>query len=121
MTPFTAGSVGNAYLLPMMICGFGRGRWEKGRQIQRVRTMNTLRKILLATAFAATVAGALTGASLRGETKEVDLAATCASAEWPMIPAACLSGGSDNDVRYVTADNRIDERAMEQRFAVAFQ
>jgi hypothetical protein len=38
-----------------------------------------------------------------------------------MIPAACLNGGSDNDVRYVTADNRIDVRAMERRFAVAFQ
>jgi hypothetical protein len=104
----------------MMICGFGRGRWETKAGKERVKTMNTIRKALLATAFAATVAGALTGASLRGETKEVDLAATCASAEWPMIPAACLNGGSDN-VRYVTADNRIDARAMEQRFAVAFQ
>jgi hypothetical protein len=82
--------------------------------------MNTLRKILLATAFAATVAGALTGASLRGETKEVDLAATCAAAEWPMIPAGCLDGAA-HDVRYVTADNRIDTREMERRFEVAFQ
>ncbi len=82
--------------------------------------MNTLRKILLATAFAATVAGALTGASLRGETKEVDLAATCAAAEWPMIPAGCLDGTA-RDVRYVTADNQIDAREMERRFEVAFQ
>jgi hypothetical protein len=83
--------------------------------------MKTIRKTLLATAFAATVAGALTGASLRGETKEVDLAATCAAAEWPMIPAACLEGAQSSDVRYVTADNQIDMRAMERRFTVAFQ
>jgi hypothetical protein len=83
--------------------------------------MNTIRKALLATAFAATVAGALTGASLRGETKEVDLAMTCATAEWPMIPAACLDGQAGRDIRYVTADNRIDARAMERRFEVAFQ
>ena len=83
--------------------------------------MKTIRKALLATAFAATVAAALTGASLRGETKEVDLATTCAAAEWPMIPAACLNGGPGSEVRYVTADNQIDAREMERRFAVAFQ
>lgn len=83
--------------------------------------MNTIRKGLLATAFAATVAAALTGASLRGETREVDLAATCATAAWPMIPAACLDGGPSHDVRYVTADNRLDTREMERRFSVAFQ
>jgi hypothetical protein len=83
--------------------------------------MKTIRKAFLATAFAATVAGALTGASLRGETKEIDFAATCAAAEWPMIPAACLENGPAKDVRYVTADNQIDMQAMQRRFAVAFQ
>lgn len=83
--------------------------------------MNTIRKTLLATAFAATVAATLTGASLRGETKEVDLAATCATAAWPMIPAACLDGGPGREVRYVTADVRETDRDMEERFAIAFQ
>lgn len=82
--------------------------------------MNTMRKGLLATAFAATVAAALTGASLRGETKEADMEATCAAAAWPQIPAACLEGGQNRDVRYVTADNTLD-RNMEARFAIAFQ
>ena len=83
--------------------------------------MKTIRKTLLTAAFAATVAGALTGASLRGETKEVDMAATCAAAEWPMIPAGCLEGAPSSDVRYVSADNRLDTPRMQQRFAVAFQ
>jgi hypothetical protein len=83
--------------------------------------MKTIRKTLLGLAFAATVAGALTGATFRGETKEVDLAATCATAAWPNIPAACLEGGDGQDVRYVTADNRLDMSEMELRFSVAFQ
>jgi hypothetical protein len=83
--------------------------------------MNITRKALLATAFAATVAGALTGATFRGETKEFDLAATCAAAEWPNIPAACLEGSDGKDIRYVTADNRLDMSDMELRFTVAFQ
>lgn len=83
--------------------------------------MKTTRKTLLATAFAATVAAALTGASLRGETKEVDLAATCATAAWPMIPAACLDGGPGQEVRYVSADVRAGDRDMGERFAIAFQ
>jgi hypothetical protein len=83
--------------------------------------MNITRKALLATAFAATVAGALTGATFRGETKELDLAATCATAQWPNIPAACLDGSKGKDVRYVTADSRLDMSEMELRFSVAFQ
>jgi hypothetical protein len=79
------------------------------------------RKALLAIAFAVTAAGALTGATFRGETKEVDLAATCAAADWPNIPAACLEGSNGKDVRYVTADNRLDMTEMELRFSVAFQ
>jgi hypothetical protein len=82
--------------------------------------MNTTRKAFLTAAFAITVAAALTGASLRGETKEIDIQANCAAAEWPMIPAECLEG-VEKDVRFVTADNRLDTSAMQQRFAVAFQ
>lgn len=83
--------------------------------------MKTFRKAFLAIAFAVTVAGAFTGATFRGETKEADLAATCAAAAWPNIPAACLEGSNGKDVRYVTADNRLDMTEMEQRFLVAFQ
>ena len=83
--------------------------------------MNITRKALLATAFAVIAAGALTGATFGGESKEVDPAATCAAAEWPNIPAACLEGSNGKDVRYVTADNRLDMSEMELRFTVAFQ
>jgi hypothetical protein len=83
--------------------------------------MNITRKALLAIAFAVTAAGALTGATFSGESKEVDLAATCAAAEWPNIPAVCLEGSDGKDVRYVTADNRLDMSEMELRFTVAFQ
>jgi hypothetical protein len=83
--------------------------------------MNITRKVLLATAFAVTAAGALAGATFRGETKEVDMAATCATANWPNIPAACLEGSNGKDVRYVTADGRPDMSEMQLRFSVAFQ
>ncbi len=83
--------------------------------------MKMIRKTFLVAAFAVTVAAALTGATFRGETKEVDLAATCAAAEWPNIPAACLDGSTGEAIRYVTADNRIDMNKMELRFTVAFQ
>jgi hypothetical protein len=83
--------------------------------------MNMIRKTLLGLAFTATVAGTLAGATFRGETKEVDLAATCATATWPSIPAACLEGSDGNDVRYVTADSRFHSTDMELRFSVAFQ
>ena len=83
--------------------------------------MNITRKALLAIAFAVTAAGALTGATFRGETKELDLAATCATANWPNIPAACLEGSNGKEIRYVTADNRFDMTEMELRFTVAFQ
>ena len=83
--------------------------------------MKMIRKVLLTAAFAATVAGALTGATFRGETKEVDLAATCAAAEWPQIPVGCLDGAKGEEIRYVSADNRIDLASMELRFSVAFQ
>ena len=78
---------------------------------------STIRTALLAFAFAATSAAALTGASLRGESMESGLGVDCAAAVWPMIPAACLNGGSGHEVRYVSTDmNR-----MQQRFATAFE
>ena len=67
--------------------------------------MNTrIRQTLVAVAFAATAAAGIAGATLSGETRETDLAATCAAAAWPMIPAACLDG-THSDVRYVSADD----------------
>ena len=80
--------------------------------------MNTIRKVLIATAFSASVAGALTGAALSGETQELDNAAACATAHWPMIPAECIEGGPDRDVRFATANLG---NAMQERFEIAFQ
>jgi hypothetical protein len=81
--------------------------------------MNTTRKALLSIAFAATVAGALTGASLRGETREFDPSAACATAVWPNIPAACIDGAVDRDIRHVSG-NGFDHN-MAERFELAFR
>jgi len=75
--------------------------------------------MFLATAFAATVAAVLTGASIRGETRESGLAVNCAEAAWPKIPAACIAGEPMQDVRYVTADTAFSGPA--DRFSSAFQ
>jgi len=83
--------------------------------------MNTIRKILIATAFSASVAGALTGAALSGETPEIDKSASCATASWPMIPAECLEGGLGHDVRLATANLSVVDRDMQARFEIAFQ
>lgn len=83
--------------------------------------MKKIRKTLIATAFAATVAGTLTGAALSGESAEFDVATHCATAAWPMIPAACLEGGQRQEVRFVTTDISAFERNIAQRFEVAFQ
>jgi len=83
--------------------------------------MKTIRKALLATAFLATVAGTLAGAALQGESKEIDLAAKCETAAWPMIPAACLASGNGQEVRYVSADDLGAGIDMGRRFTVAFQ
>lgn len=83
--------------------------------------MNMIRKALLATAFLATVAGTLAGAAFQGETKEFDMATTCETAAWPMIPAACLTNSNGQDVRFVSADNLNLSNEMDHRFSVAFQ
>lgn len=83
--------------------------------------MNTkIRQALVAVAFSAIAAAAITGATLRGETKETSLVETCAGADWPMIPAACLEGGRGHDVRYVSADQLEDSNSLPFRFATAF-
>jgi hypothetical protein len=81
----------------------------------------TIRNAALAVAFAATVAAAFTATSFRGETKEMSLADSCSRAAWPMIPAACLDGASNEAVRYVSADPAPQARALEDRFATAFE
>ena len=76
---------------------------------------------MLTTGFAALVAAAVTGTSLRGETREVNRAETCAHAAWPQIPAGCLDGGKGYDVRFVTANAPVVDEAMQLRFAAAFE
>jgi hypothetical protein len=91
--------------------------------------MNTrIRQMAVAVAFAATVAAAITGATLRGETREASTPTeVCATAAWPMIPASCLEGGNGREVRMVSADNiglagKIAAAdTMNLRFSVAFQ
>ena len=84
------------------------------------------RKIFAAVAFAATVAAAVTGATMRGETHEAPtVAEVCAKADWPNIPAECLDGAARQDVRVVTDSDRgpamVAAAEMSDRFAVAFQ
>jgi hypothetical protein len=82
--------------------------------------MNTkIRQALVVVAFSAVAAAAITGATLRGETKETSLAEVCATAQWPNIPPACLDGARAADIRYVTADNTMSDE-MTLRFTVAF-
>lgn len=83
------------------------------------------RPILVAAAFAVIVGATVTGATLRGETREAPTTAEiCATAEWPMIPAACLDGAGDRQVRVISDAAPIAAQvaaSMEERFAVAFQ
>lgn len=93
--------------------------------------MNTrMRQMLVAVAFAATAAAGITGATLRGESKETDMAAACDAAAWPQIPADCLQGGPKHDVRYVSPDQSqatgelkltLSDAGLAERFATAFQ
>jgi hypothetical protein len=63
----------------------------------------TTRTLLLAAAFATTVAAGITGLTYRGETKEAGfIENACARASWPLIPANCLEGGRGYDVRVIT-------------------
>ncbi len=82
--------------------------------------MSTIGKILIATAFSATVAGAFTGVAVSSETKQPISAVNCSDAHWPMIPAECMEGGQARDVRVITVSLAADQ-VMQQRFEIAFQ
>ena len=84
------------------------------------------RPLLVAAGFAAIVAATVTGATLRGETREAPTTAEiCATAEWPMIPSECLDGAGDREIRIIgdatPAAVQQVAASMEERFAVAFQ
>lgn len=84
------------------------------------------RQIFATVAFAATVAAAVTGATLRGETREAPtVAEICNKAEWPNIPAQCLDGAVNFDVRVIdagqTAPQVMASVDMRERFEIAFQ
>jgi len=84
------------------------------------------RQIAVAMAFAATVAAAVTGMSLRAETHEAPtVAEKCLKADWPLIPAECLDGMGDRHIRLATEAQAATQKFvavdMSDRFAVAFQ
>ena len=86
----------------------------------------TTRQFAVAIAFAATVALSLTGAALRGETREAPtVAETCQKADWPLIPAECLGGDVERSVRIVTGNEapalKLAAADMTERFAIAFR
>jgi hypothetical protein len=84
------------------------------------------RMVLLAGAFAVTVAAGITGLTYRGETKEAGFVENaCAAAAWPLIPARCLDGGRGHDVR-VVADTQLGYEVppgpvMNARFKTDFE
>ncbi len=82
--------------------------------------MFSVRSAVLATAFAVTMAAAVSGISFRGETKEVRLDEACAHETWPSIPVQCLTGNLKPSVRVVSAESDY-QRDMQARFAVAFE
>ena len=82
--------------------------------------MFRIRTPLAAAAFAATAALAVTGLTLRGETRETSLEETCAHVTWPQIPAYCQIGGTNRPVRMVSVDRAVLGE-MADRFAVAFE
>ena len=92
------------YLQAKMIWPTAPETERTGRK-PRGKTMNTkIRQAFALVAFSAVAAAAITGATLRGESKETSLTTACAAYDWPKIPAACLDGARTADVRYVSAD-----------------
>ncbi len=75
---------------------------------------------MLAAAFAATVAAAVTGASLKGEGREVQVDQACAHETWPMIPPQCLTGNVNRGVRVVSVKS-VEQRDFQARFAADFE
>ncbi len=85
--------------------------------------MNTnKRSLLLATAFAVTVAAGLTGLSLSSQSRESSLDQACAHATWPQIPAQCLDGAdAGRSVRMVETRAAVGgPETIGERFALAF-
>ncbi len=68
----------------------------------------------------------MTGATLRGETREAaSVVEMCQKADWPLIPVECLDGAADRRVRVVTGNDaatlKFASADVSDRFAVAFQ
>jgi len=82
--------------------------------------MSTIRSNALTLAFALTVAAAVTGATLRGETREARLDEACAHETWPAIPLHCLTGNVPRAVRAIPIDS-VSARDMRMRFEIAFE
>ena len=82
--------------------------------------MFTVRSAMLASAFALTVAAAVSGATLKGETREASLDETCAHETWPAIPVHCLTGDVAQAVRAIPIDS-VSARDMRARFEIAFE
>jgi len=78
------------------------------------------RALAAAVGLAIIVTAAATGMSLRGETRELSIAETCAHEIWPMIPARCLINAPQRLVRMVSVD-RMENSALFARFEVAFK
>lgn len=90
--------------------------------------MNTFRTSLIAAAVVAAAGIGAMGLMTNGaETREADTGSICAQADWPLIPAECLSGAAKHNVRIVgELANAIDaapndQLAMQARFETAFQ
>ncbi len=82
--------------------------------------------MLLVVAFAATVAGGVTALALRGESKEAGIVENaCARTAWPLIPARCLDGGRNTNVRVIADLPAVDDQpqasAIEARFSFDFE
>ena len=82
--------------------------------------MSTIRSNALTLAFALTVAAAVSGATLRGETREARPDETCAHETWPAIPVHCLTGNVAQAVRVIPIDS-VSARDMGPRFEIAFE
>jgi len=78
-----------------------------------------LRTAALALAFSATVSAAITGATLRGESRGSTLTEACGFATWPAIPVQCLGGNAKADVRVIGIESET-VRTLKSRFVVAF-
>ena len=87
--------------------------------------MNTFRTSLIAAAVVAAAGIGAMGLMTNGaETREADTGSICAQADWPLIPAECLSGVAKQNVRIVgDLANRAPngQLAMQARFETAFQ